>query len=170
MALDINGYNAVFKSFADFAQQRVNANDAKAVVDAHVNRLDGRRILAITQSLTDEVHKWTRTNDGDPRRDRLPDRPDHRIEPRRARPALSPVEQLPLRNWSMTQAAQRNTGHSVGFAGPVWPNSQKIGREIGLAILPAKLANRIANRQSKGSRTPSVAVGGALPQPKASRR
>ena len=29
MALDINGYNSVFKSFVDFAQQRADANDAK---------------------------------------------------------------------------------------------------------------------------------------------
>ena len=62
MALDINtGYNATFKAFADFAQQRVNANDAKAVADAHVQKpLGGRNILAVTQSLTDSVHKWTR--------------------------------------------------------------------------------------------------------------
>ncbi|MBQ7179623.1 MAG: hypothetical protein IJS08_19545 [Victivallales bacterium] len=63
MTLDINGYNNVFKSFVEFAQQRVDANDAKAVIDAHVNKLGNRRILAVTQSLTDEVHKWLRTND-----------------------------------------------------------------------------------------------------------
>ena len=63
MTLDINGYNNVFKSFVEFAQQRVDANDSKAVVDAHVNRLGNRKILAVTQSLTDEVHKWLRTND-----------------------------------------------------------------------------------------------------------
>ncbi|MBP5510511.1 MAG: hypothetical protein J6Z49_06300 [Kiritimatiellae bacterium] len=63
MALDINGYNSVFKFFVDFAQKRVDAHDAKAVIDAHVNRLDGRKILAITKSETDEVHKWLRTTD-----------------------------------------------------------------------------------------------------------
>ena len=63
MALDINGYNATFKAFTDFAQQRVDANDAKAVVDARVNRLGNRKILAVAQSRTDEVHKWLRTND-----------------------------------------------------------------------------------------------------------
>ena len=64
MALDINGYNATFNSFVQFAQQRVDANDAKAVADAKVQQpLGGRRIVAVTQSLTDEVHKWLRTND-----------------------------------------------------------------------------------------------------------
>lgn len=64
MALDINGYNSVFKSFVQFAQQRVDANDSKAVMDAKIQRsIGGRRVLAVTQSLTDAVHKWTRTND-----------------------------------------------------------------------------------------------------------
>ena len=64
MALDINGYNSVFKSFVDFAKQRVNANDAKAIADAKFQKpLGGRTVLAVTQSLTDEVHKWTRTNE-----------------------------------------------------------------------------------------------------------
>ena len=63
MALDINGYNATFRAFVNFAQQREAANDGKAVIDAHVNKLGGRKILAITQSRTDEVHKWLRTND-----------------------------------------------------------------------------------------------------------
>ena len=62
MALDVNtGYSNVFKTFVDFAQQRVNANDASAIADAHVQKpLGGRKIIAITQSLTDSVHKWTR--------------------------------------------------------------------------------------------------------------
>ena len=34
MALDVNGYNSRFRSFVEFAQQRVDANDAKAVIDA----------------------------------------------------------------------------------------------------------------------------------------
>ena len=64
MALDINGYSNVFKTFVDFAQQRVDANDENAIADAHVQKpLVGRKTLAITQSLTDEVHKWTRGMD-----------------------------------------------------------------------------------------------------------
>ena len=63
MKLDVNGYNSVFRSFVGFAQEKVDANQAKAVADAHINRLNGRNILAITRSDTDEVHKWLRTND-----------------------------------------------------------------------------------------------------------
>ena len=33
MALDINGYNATFRAFVNFAQQREAANDGKAVID-----------------------------------------------------------------------------------------------------------------------------------------
>ena len=54
MALDINGYSNVFKTFVDFAQRRVDANDENAIADAHVQKpLVGRKTLAITQSLTD---------------------------------------------------------------------------------------------------------------------
>lgn len=64
MSLDLNtGYSNVFKTFVDFAQKRVDANDATAIADAHANPLGGRKVLAITQSLTDEVHKWTRGMD-----------------------------------------------------------------------------------------------------------
>lgn len=59
MALDVNGYNSRFRSFVEFAQQRVDANDAKAVIDAKIQQpLGGRKILAVTQSRTDEVHKF----------------------------------------------------------------------------------------------------------------
>ena len=62
MALDVNGYNSRFRSFVEFAQQRVDANDAKAVIDAKIQQpLGGRKILAVTQSKTDEVHKFVRT-------------------------------------------------------------------------------------------------------------
>ena len=60
MKLDQNGYNSVFRDFAKFAQDRLNANDGKAIANARYNRLDGRKILAVTQSLTDSVHNWTR--------------------------------------------------------------------------------------------------------------
>ena len=56
MALDINGYNATFRAFTNFAQRRVDANDENAIADAHVQKpLVGRKTLAITQSLT----PWT---------------------------------------------------------------------------------------------------------------
>ena len=62
MALDINtGYNSVFKSFVQFAQQRMDANDDTAIADAkYMQPLGGRKTFAITQSLDDFVHKWTR--------------------------------------------------------------------------------------------------------------
>ena len=46
MALDVNGYNATFKSFVEFAQQNVDANDAKAVANAKIQRpLGGRNLI-----------------------------------------------------------------------------------------------------------------------------
>ena len=39
MALDINGYSNVFKTFVDFAQRRVDANDEYAIADAHVGKI-----------------------------------------------------------------------------------------------------------------------------------
>ncbi len=46
MALDVNGYNATFKSFVEFAQQNVDANDAKAVANAKIQRpLGGRNMI-----------------------------------------------------------------------------------------------------------------------------
>ena len=64
LTLDVNGYNSTFRAFTEFAQRRVNANDAKAVAGARIQQpLGGRTIVAVTQSLTVEVHKWTRTRD-----------------------------------------------------------------------------------------------------------
>ena len=64
MALDINGYNATFKAFADYAQQRVDAHAPKTVIDAETMRtFGGRTILAVSRSHTDKVHNWMRTND-----------------------------------------------------------------------------------------------------------
>ena len=50
MALDINGYNAVFKKFTDFAQAKVDAGQTKAIADAHLQQplLGGRRVLAFS--------------------------------------------------------------------------------------------------------------------------
>ena len=64
MALDVNGYNSVFKAFVDFAQRKFDAGEKKAVIRATVTKpLEGRAILKLGTSRTDEVHKWTRTND-----------------------------------------------------------------------------------------------------------
>ena len=65
MALDINGYNAVFKKFTDFAQAKVDAGQTKAIANAHLQQplLGGRRVLAVSTAQNDAVHKWTRTND-----------------------------------------------------------------------------------------------------------
>ncbi len=59
--MSVNFNSTYFQSFVAFAQQRVGANDAKAVISATVTQsLGGRKILAIDQSKTDSVHKWTR--------------------------------------------------------------------------------------------------------------
>ena len=38
MKLDQNGYNSVFRDFAKFAQDRLNANDGKAIANARLPR------------------------------------------------------------------------------------------------------------------------------------
>lgn len=44
MPLNINGYNATFRAFTNFAQRRVDANDENAIADAHVQKpLVGRK-------------------------------------------------------------------------------------------------------------------------------
>ena len=63
MPLDINGYNATFRKFANFAQAEVDAGRQKSIADAGVKALKGRNILAVSKAKNDEVHKWTRTND-----------------------------------------------------------------------------------------------------------
>ena len=59
--LDANGYTSDFQSFVDFAQQRKDENDAKAIANYKVSNLGGRKTVAIQKSQTDEVHKWLRT-------------------------------------------------------------------------------------------------------------
>ena len=63
MALDINGYNSAFKSFVDFAQNRIGENQEKAVADARIKKFNGEEVLTIAHVKTDEVHKWLRTGD-----------------------------------------------------------------------------------------------------------
>ncbi len=61
MALDINGYNATFKAFADFAANHIAANGGKTIANATVQQpLGGRKIVAVDVAQGDSVHKWTR--------------------------------------------------------------------------------------------------------------
>ena len=64
MALDINGYNATFKAFTDFATQSVNAGDAKAIARAGgEGPLAGRTITAAQGDSLRHIFKWTRSED-----------------------------------------------------------------------------------------------------------
>ena len=69
MALDINGYNATFKAFTDFAAQSVNVGDAKAIarvetgVDITTGALAGRTITAAQGDSLRHMFKWTRSED-----------------------------------------------------------------------------------------------------------
>ena len=64
MSLDVNGYNETFNSFVKFAQQRISANDSKAVADATTQKqIEDPKSLSISKSSSDEVHKWKRTGD-----------------------------------------------------------------------------------------------------------
>ena len=60
LKLDQNGYNSVFRDFAKFAQQSMNAGDETAITNARYYRLEGRKVFAVTNSVTDSVHNWTR--------------------------------------------------------------------------------------------------------------
>ncbi|MBR0067246.1 MAG: hypothetical protein IJQ00_06590, partial [Kiritimatiellae bacterium] len=61
MALDINGYNATFKAFADFAANHIAANDGKTIANATVQQpLGGRKTVSVDVTDKDYVHNWTR--------------------------------------------------------------------------------------------------------------
>lgn len=62
MALDINGYSSVFKSFVDFAQRKFAERETKAIADATLESaaLSGRKIVAVTDAKGDSLHKWSR--------------------------------------------------------------------------------------------------------------
>ena len=67
MALGINGYNDVFRNFAEFAQKSLEAGDEKAIaaVDEQ-HSLDGRKILTVSDSFSDYLKNWsTWTRRGD---------------------------------------------------------------------------------------------------------
>ena len=60
MAVSIDTYKA-FKAFTDFALERVNANDGKAIASAKIDApLGGRKMLAVKHTTADSVHNWTR--------------------------------------------------------------------------------------------------------------
>ena len=67
MTLDINGYNATFKAFTDFAQQRVDAGKgtaiARATADAATGALASRDIKAATTDSLRGFFKWSRSSD-----------------------------------------------------------------------------------------------------------
>ena len=67
MPLDINGYNATFKAFTDFATQNVNAGKSKAIarasVDVQTGALAGRTITASTTDSIRGLFKWFRKPD-----------------------------------------------------------------------------------------------------------
>lgn len=61
MAVSIDTYNKAFKAFTDFALERVNANDGKAIASAKIDApLGGRKMLAVKHTTADSVHNWTR--------------------------------------------------------------------------------------------------------------
>ena len=56
MALDINGYNSVFKQFVTFAQQNRNVDKGRAILDAKIESpLNGRKILSIDLATNDSA-------------------------------------------------------------------------------------------------------------------
>ena len=67
MALDINGYNATFKAFADFAAKSVEAGKGKAIArasaDAATGALAGRDIKVATSDTLRGIFKWSRSDD-----------------------------------------------------------------------------------------------------------
>lgn len=62
--LGVNGYNRMFRTFVDFAQQKVNAGKEETIATLQDHRsLGDRKMFALTRSQTDKVHKWLRTDD-----------------------------------------------------------------------------------------------------------
>ena len=66
MALDINGYNATFKAFTDFAQAKVDAGQNKAIArasaDVQTGALAGRNITAASTDSLRGIFKWFRAS------------------------------------------------------------------------------------------------------------
>ena len=50
MSVSIDTYNKAFKAFTDFALERVNANDGKAIASAKIDApLGGRKMVAVSK-------------------------------------------------------------------------------------------------------------------------
>ena len=61
MAIGIDGYNAVFRNFAQFAQRCSDGGISKAVITAEEGRpLNGRRVVSISNTLMDSVYVMRR--------------------------------------------------------------------------------------------------------------
>ena len=62
MALDVNGYNSIFKSFVNFAETNKHIDKGRAILDATPSALTNRGIKAVTIDFAknDSVHNWTR--------------------------------------------------------------------------------------------------------------
>ena len=62
MALDVNGYNSIFKSFVNFAETNKHIDKGRAILDATPSTLTNRGIKAVTIDFAknDSVHNWTR--------------------------------------------------------------------------------------------------------------
>ena len=62
MALDINGYGNIFKSFVTFAETNKHIDKGRAILDATPSVLTNRGIKAVTIDFAknDSVHNWTR--------------------------------------------------------------------------------------------------------------
>jgi hypothetical protein len=67
MALEINGYNATFQAFADFAAKSIDAGKSKAIarasVDVSTGALAGREVKAATTDSIRGLFKWFRSSD-----------------------------------------------------------------------------------------------------------
>ena len=61
MAIDIDGYNTMFRNFAEFAQKCVDAGASKEIVTVKEGQpLDGRRVLSISNTHMDAVYRMRR--------------------------------------------------------------------------------------------------------------
>ena len=61
MAIGIDGYNAVFRNFAQFAQRCSDGGAGKAVITAEEGQpLNGRRVVSISNTYMDSVYVMRR--------------------------------------------------------------------------------------------------------------
>ena len=61
MAIDIDGYNTMFRNFAEFAQKCVDTGASKEIVTVKEGQpLDGRRVLSISNTHMDALYRMRR--------------------------------------------------------------------------------------------------------------